>query len=60
MKYGFHIFATENSIQPDELAREAEFRGYEAILFSEHTHIPVKFLYNDERGKILKSYYWQA
>ena len=60
MKYGFHIFATENSIQPGELAREAEFRGYDAILFSEHTHIPVNFLHNDKRGQILKSYYWRA
>ena len=61
MKYGFHIFATEDSIQPGELAREAELRGYDTILFTEHTHIPVKFLRNDERGqKILKSYYWRA
>lgn len=60
MKYGVHLFATEDSIQPAELAQEAELRGFEAVLFSEHTHIPVNFLKNDETGKVLKEYYWQA
>ena len=60
MKYGIHLFATEDSIQPGELAQEAESRGFESVLFSEHTHIPVNFLKNDETGKALKSYYWQA
>jgi len=39
MLFGIHVFPTEHSIQPDELARAAEERGLESIWFSEHTHI---------------------
>ena len=60
MKYGIHLFATENSIQPGELAQEAESRKFEAVLFSEHTHIPTNFLHDDESGRNLNSYYWQT
>ncbi len=40
MKYGLTMFATDTAIRPDELAREAEARGFESLLFPEHTHIP--------------------
>lgn len=60
MEFGLHIFATESSIQPRELAKESEARGFGMLLFSEHTHIPVNFLENDEDGQQLPSYYWQA
>lgn len=40
MDYGLTLFPTEYSIQPDELAREAEARGFESLWFPEHTHIP--------------------
>ena len=40
MDYGVLIFPTEYSIQPGDLAREAEARGFESIWFPEHTHIP--------------------
>jgi len=40
MDYGVCIFPTEYSIQPGDLAREAEDRGFESIWFPEHTHIP--------------------
>ena len=60
MKYGVHLFATEDSIQPGDLAQEAESRGFASVLFSEHTHIPVNFLQNNEAGRNLKDYYWQA
>lgn len=56
MKYGIHLFATEDSIQPGELAQEAEARGYDSVLFSEHTHMPVNFL----NARNLNSYYWQT
>jgi probable F420-dependent oxidoreductase len=36
------MFPTDYSIQPAELAREAEARGFESLWFPEHTHIPVK------------------
>ena len=41
MHYGLSMFPTEYSIQPAELARAAEERGFESLWFPEHTHIPV-------------------
>jgi len=40
MKYGLAIFPTDYSIQPAQLAREAEARGFESLWFPEHSHIP--------------------
>ncbi len=40
MHYGLTIFPTTYSIQPADLAREAEARGFESIWLPEHTHIP--------------------
>src|SRR5207253_1514024 len=34
-------FATDYAIRIDELAREAEARGFESLFVPEHTHIPV-------------------
>jgi probable F420-dependent oxidoreductase len=60
MQFGVHIFPTEHSIQPDELARAAEERGLHSVWFSEHTHIPVRFLESPGRGPSLPAYYWQT
>ena len=60
MQFGVHIFPTEHSIQPDELARAAEERGLDSIWFSEHTHIPLRFLTAQGRGATLPAYYWQT
>ena len=38
MPFGVHIFPTQSSFQPDELAQAAEERGLESVWFSEHTH----------------------
>lgn len=40
MKLGVVIFPTDKSIQPVELAREVEARGFESLWFPEHSHIP--------------------
>lgn len=40
MKYALTVFPTDEAIRPDELARAAEERGFEALFFPEHTHIP--------------------
>ena len=40
MELGLAIFATEVTIHPVRLAREAEARGFESLFFPEHTHIP--------------------
>lgn len=60
MQFGVHIFPTETSFQPDELARAVEERGLESLWFSEHTHIPVRFLTEPGRGPTLPDYYWQT
>ena len=59
MQYGIHLFPTEHSIQPNELALAAEERDFDSVWFSEHTHIPVKFLNSGEDGPALADYYWQ-
>ena len=41
MDIGLCIFATDYAIRIDELAREAEARGFESLFVPEHTHIPV-------------------
>jgi probable F420-dependent oxidoreductase len=41
MQIGLTIFATDLSIAPAELAREAEQRGFASLYVPEHTHIPV-------------------
>lgn len=40
MKLGLSIFVTDRSIRPDEVAIEAERRGFESLWFPEHSHIP--------------------
>ena len=40
MKFGVAIFPTESIQPPDEIAVMAEERGFECLLFPEHTHIP--------------------
>jgi probable F420-dependent oxidoreductase len=40
MKFGVAIFPTESVQPPDEIAVMAEERGFECLLFPEHTHIP--------------------
>ena len=60
MQFGVHIFPTQYSFQPDELARACEERGLDSLWFSEHTHIPLRFLTAPERGPTLPDYYWQT
>jgi len=60
MQFGVHVFPTESSFQPDELARAVEDRGLDSLWFSEHTHIPVRFLNTPGRGSSLPDYYWQT
>jgi probable F420-dependent oxidoreductase len=40
MELGVTIFATDRSMAPAELAREAEARGFASLFVPEHTHIP--------------------
>lgn len=40
MEYGLAIFPTEYAIEPADLARAAEERGFESLWVPEHSHIP--------------------
>jgi probable F420-dependent oxidoreductase len=40
MKLGVAAFPTSYAIRPDELAAAVEERGFESLLFAEHSHIP--------------------
>src|SRR5215468_5702378 len=40
MHFGVMMFATDYAIRIEELAREAEARGFESLWLPEHTHIP--------------------
>jgi len=42
MKYGVFQFSTDYAIRIDDLAREAEARGFESLFVPEHTHIPAR------------------
>jgi probable F420-dependent oxidoreductase len=42
MQFGITMFPTDQSIRPDDLAREVESRGFESLWFPEHTHIPTE------------------
>ena len=40
MHIGVEIFPTDQTMQPVELARAVEDRGFESLWFPEHSHIP--------------------
>jgi probable F420-dependent oxidoreductase len=44
MDFGVFMFPADDAIPPGELAREVEARGFRALLFPEHTHIPASRL----------------
>ena len=41
MKFGLAMFPADYAAHPVDVARMAEERGFESLLFPEHTHIPV-------------------
>src|ERR1700741_3901522 len=60
MKYGGAMFPTDYAIRPDEVAREAEQRGFESIFFPEHTHIPTSRRTPFPRGGDLPAEYYHT
>jgi probable F420-dependent oxidoreductase len=60
MHYGICMFATEYAIQPAELAREVEARGFESLWFPEHTHIPASRRTPYPLGGELPREYWHG
>ena len=60
MKIGIYIFATDYTIRIDELAREAEQRGFESLFIPEHTHIPASRRSPWPGGPDLPREYWHT
>jgi probable F420-dependent oxidoreductase len=54
MEFGVAIFATDEAIRPDAVARLAEERGHESLFFPEHTHMPVEHSRSD--GSLARHY----
>ena len=57
MKFGVAIFPTREVQSPGEIARMAEDRGFECLLFPEHTHIPASRKSAWPGGSELPAYY---
>lgn len=60
MHIGVSMFVTEYTIQPAELARELEARGFESLWLPEHTHIPASRRTPYPIGGDLPKEYWHA
>lgn len=60
MKIGIYNFPTDYSMRVDELAVEAEQRGYESLFVTEHTHIPVSRKTPWPGGADLPKEYWHT
>jgi probable F420-dependent oxidoreductase len=60
MLFGIGIFSTDYAIRPDELAREAEARGFESLWVPEHTHIPASRRTPYPGGGDLPKEYWHT
>ena len=57
MEYGVIIFPADYAMRPDEVAREAEQRGFGSLFFPEHTHIPASRESPYPAGGELPDYY---
>lgn len=57
---GIFIFATDYAMRIDDLAREAEARGFESLFVPEHTHIPASRRSAWPGGADLPKEYWNT
>jgi probable F420-dependent oxidoreductase len=63
MDIGVLIFPTDQTIDPIELAREAEARGFESLWFPEHSHIPTSRVTpwgGNKDAPPLPEFYWRT
>ena len=60
MKFGAVMFPTEYAIQPQDLARALEERGFESMWVPEHTHIPASRRSPWPGGGDLPKEYWHS
>jgi probable F420-dependent oxidoreductase len=58
MDFGLITFPTHDSLPPSSLARLAEERGYGALYFSDHTHIPASRRTPHPSGEALPRWYF--
>ncbi len=60
MHIGLTMFPTDYAIQPHDLAREAEARGFESLWLPEHSHIPTSRKSPWPGGPELPKYYTES
>jgi probable F420-dependent oxidoreductase len=60
MEFGVGYFPTHDGIRPGEIARRAEERGFSALYFAEHTHIPASRETPWPGGDRLPQKYWHT
>lgn len=58
--FGVTMFLTDYSMQPIELAKALEERGFESVFFPEHTHIPTSRRSPWPGGAELPKEYWHT
>ena len=59
MDFGISYFPTDESIEPGEMARTVEERGFESLFVTEHTHIPASRETPYPAGDPLPREYWR-
>ena len=59
-EFGISMFPTDYSIQPAQMARAVEDRGFDCLFFPEHTHIPASRKTPFPGGGELSKDYWHA
>jgi probable F420-dependent oxidoreductase len=60
MRYGAIMFQTDDAMRPDDFARAVEDRGFESLVFVEHTHIPASRKTPYPAGGELPPEYWHT
>src|SRR5688500_1567822 len=60
MHIGIMMFSTDQTVQPAELARMIEARGFEAMFLPEHSHIPASRRTPYPRGGDLPPEYYRT
>jgi probable F420-dependent oxidoreductase len=56
VRFGFFLFPTDETVPPDAAGRLTEERGFEALLFPEHTHIPLDHSPYPSGGEVPRRY----
>src|SRR4051795_10239796 len=59
MDFGVSYFPTDEALEPAELARLCEERGFESVFVTDHTHIPASRETSYPAGGELPREYWR-